>query len=39
MMHEPLASTPLSEPDGPLAGNPEWVEAIKRFAPLLAISG
>jgi len=27
------------QPDGPLAGNPEWVEAIERFAPLLAICG
>ena len=39
LMHEPPAGTPLSEPDGPLAGNPEWVEAIERFAPLLAICG
>ena len=39
LMHEPPAGTPLSETDGPLAGNPEWVEAIERFEPWLTISG
>jgi Icc-related predicted phosphoesterase len=39
LMHEPPAWTPLSEPDGPLAGVPEWTEAIERFAPFVTISG
>ena len=39
LMHEPPAGTPLSETDGPLAGNPEWIEAIERFEPWLMIFG
>jgi Icc-related predicted phosphoesterase len=39
LMHEPPTGTPLSKPGSPVEGNPEWVQAIKRFAPWLAIFG
>jgi hypothetical protein len=39
LMHEPPAGTPLSQPNSPVAGNQEWRTAIKRFMPLLTISG
>jgi Icc-related predicted phosphoesterase len=39
LMHEPLAGTALSEPETPVAGNPEWTDAIQRHQPLLTISG
>jgi Icc-related predicted phosphoesterase len=38
-MHEPPAGTPLSETNGPMAGNREWIEAIERFSPWLTLSG
>jgi hypothetical protein len=39
LMHEPPAGTPLSETNGPMAGNREWIEAIERFSPWLTLSG
>ena len=39
LMHEPPAGTPLSRPGSVVEGNPEWVQAIKRFSPWLTISG
>jgi hypothetical protein len=39
LMHETPAGTPLSNPNSLVAGNREWNEAIKRFSPLLTISG
>ena len=39
LMHEPPAGTPLSRRGSLVEGNPEWVQAIKRFSPWLTISG
>jgi len=39
LMHEPPAGTPLSETNGPMAGNREWIDAIERFSPWLTLSG
>lgn len=39
LMHEPPAGTPLSVAVGPIAGNPEWTEAIRRFQPRLVVCG
>jgi len=39
LMHEPPCGTPLSERAGPVSGNPEWLEAIERFSPLLVLCG
>jgi Icc-related predicted phosphoesterase len=39
LMHEPPAGTPLSRRGSIVEGNPEWVQAIKRFSPWLTISG
>jgi Icc-related predicted phosphoesterase len=38
-MHEPPYGTPLSQPDGYLAGNVEWTVAIERFSPWLVVFG
>jgi len=39
LMHEPPRGTILSQTSGPTAGNQEWANAIKRFAPWLVICG
>ena len=39
LMHEPPTGTPLSRRGSAVEGNPEWVQAIKRFAPWLVICG
>jgi Icc-related predicted phosphoesterase len=39
LMHEPPSGTPLSKRGSVVEGNPEWVQAIKRFSPWLTISG
>lgn len=39
LMHEPPASTPLTAPNSPVAGNSDWNRVIERFSPLLTISG
>ena len=39
LMHEPPSGTPLSKRGSIVEGNPEWVQAIKRFSPWLTISG
>jgi len=39
LMHEPPASTPLSQAVGPMAGHQEWTDAIDRFLPWLVIFG
>lgn len=39
LMHEPPMGTPLSMPSGPIAGHPEWAEAIERFSPWVVVCG
>jgi Icc-related predicted phosphoesterase len=39
LMHEPPRGTIQSQDDGPTAGNQEWNDAIKRFAPWLVVCG
>jgi Icc-related predicted phosphoesterase len=39
MMHEPPSGTPLSKRGSVVEGNPEWVQASKRFSPWFTISG
>jgi len=39
LMHEPPSGTPLSQPNSPVAGNPQWRSAIERFRPIVTISG
>ena len=39
LIHEPPTRTPLSRKEGPLAGNPQWNDAIERFSPWLTTSG
>ena len=39
LMHEPPTGTPLTQNGSVVEGNPDWVPAIKRFSPLLVISG
>ncbi len=39
LMHEPPTGTPLSEPTGPAAGNPEWADAMDRYHPILSVCG
>lgn len=39
LMHEPPIGTPLSMPSGPIAGHPEWTEAIERFSPWVVVCG
>lgn len=39
LMHEPPQGTCLSAPSGPIAGNPEWTEAILAHQPRLVVCG
>lgn len=39
LMHEPPRGTKLSEEEGPLSGNSEWMTAIEDFLPLAVVFG
>lgn len=39
LLHEPPSGTPLTVSAGPISGNPEWSEAIRRYTPWLVVFG